>query len=90
MNLLMVAPLCDSRGKIRYFIGAQVDISGLVKDCSDLESLHRLVSRSEDMSNGMNGQREQQKDEKDELQELSEMLNQQEVEFVITGPSTLF
>jgi len=47
MNLLMCAPLCDSRGTIRYFIGAQVDVSGLVKECSDMESFRRLVNKSE-------------------------------------------
>ncbi|KAI1130832.1 hypothetical protein F5Y10DRAFT_275861 [Nemania abortiva] len=45
MNLLMVAPLYDSRGVVRYHIGAQVDVSGLVRDCSGLESLRRLVDR---------------------------------------------
>lgn len=39
----MIAPLCDSRGQIRYHIGAQVDVSGLVKDCTDLESFQQLV-----------------------------------------------
>lgn len=48
VNLLMMAPLCDSRGKIRYFIGAQVDVSGLVKDCTDMESLERLVAEQND------------------------------------------
>ncbi|KAL8733696.1 MAG: hypothetical protein Q9181_003478 [Wetmoreana brouardii] len=43
VNLLMIAPLCDSRGQIRYHIGAQVDVSGLVKDCTDLESFQQLV-----------------------------------------------
>jgi hypothetical protein len=47
MNLLMMAPLRDSRGTIRYFIGAQVDVSGLAKECSDLESLKRLVVATE-------------------------------------------
>ena len=47
MNLLMTAPLCDSRGKIRYFIGAQVDVSGLVKECTELESLQRLLEMQE-------------------------------------------
>lgn len=28
---------------MRYFLGAQVDVSGLLKDCSGLESLSRLV-----------------------------------------------
>ncbi|KAI1336156.1 hypothetical protein F5Y15DRAFT_395449 [Xylariaceae sp. FL0016] len=45
MNLLMVAPLYDSRGTVRYHIGAQVDISGLAKECAGLESLERLVSQ---------------------------------------------
>lgn len=44
VNLLMIAPLCDSRGQIRYHIGAQVDVSGLVKDCTDLESFQQLVT----------------------------------------------
>lgn len=43
VNLLMVAPLYDSRGVVRYHLGAQVDVSGLVKECSGLESLSRLM-----------------------------------------------
>lgn len=79
MNLLMCAPLCDSRGTIRYFIGAQVDVSGLVKECSDMESLKRLVILSganEDAhtDGGMTS--------KDEFQELSEMFNLQELDTV--------
>lgn len=58
----MTAPLCDSRGKIRYFIGAQVDVSGLVKDCTDLDSLERLLERqqtNESVFVEMNGDVEQ-------------------------------
>jgi hypothetical protein len=47
MNLLMIAPLRDSRGTIRYFIGAQVDASGLVKESYDLESLKRQIVKEE-------------------------------------------
>ncbi|KAI9738126.1 MAG: hypothetical protein M1818_005555 [Claussenomyces sp. TS43310] len=80
MNLLMVAPLCDSRGKVRYFIGAQVDVSGLVRECSDFPSLKRLVASVE---RATEGNTEQLKDErKDEFQELSEMFNKQELETV--------
>ena len=83
MNMLMVAPLCDSRGKIRYFIGAQVDVSGLVKDCTDLETLQRLVIKEQTQYNDNNdhdldGQREQ----KDDFQDLSEMFNMAELETV--------
>ena len=81
MNLLMIAPLCDSRGTIRYHIGAQVDVSGLVKECSDMESLQRLVISSdtdaEDRPVGLEGSLM-----KDEFQELSEMLNLQELDTV--------
>ena len=48
MNLLMVAPLRDSRGIVRYHIGAQVDVSGLARECAGLESLARLVAQEED------------------------------------------
>ena len=78
MNLLMIAPLCDSRGTIRYFIGAQVDVSGLVKECSELESLQRLLelqARGEDIPQPHKPDPEKN----DELRELSEMLNQGEL-----------
>lgn len=78
MNLLMTAPLCDSRGKIRYFIGAQVDVSGLVKECTELESLQRLLEMQEQGEDPP--QLHKPSPEKnDELRELSEMLNQSEL-----------
>lgn len=80
MNLLMTAPLCDSRGTIRYFIGAQVDVSGLVKECSDMESLSRLIATSDEANVDTNT--DFGKPAKDEFQELSEMLNLQELETV--------
>jgi len=83
MNLLMVAPLCDSRGTIRYFIGAQVDVSGLVKECSDLESLRRLAQQSEPAQDGEALRNEEENvPVKDEFQELSEMLNLTELDTV--------
>ena len=83
MNLLMIAPLCDSRGQIRYFIGAQVDVSGLVKDCMELESLQRLAAdhRSEQGETG-DGVTCISPPRKDEFQELSEMLNVAELDTV--------
>ncbi|KAL9604871.1 MAG: hypothetical protein Q9219_000319 [cf. Caloplaca sp. 3 TL-2023] len=81
VNLLMVAPLCDSRGQIRYHIGAQVDVSGLVKDCTDLESFQQLVIGQEDRhSPGPDDADDRPK--KDEFQELSEMLNMSELDTV--------
>ncbi len=76
MNLLMIAPLRDSRGEVRYHIGAQVDVSGIVKECTDLESLRRLVNRDE-------GQELMEEEAaKDAFQELSEMFNMHELEIV--------
>lgn len=78
MNLLMIAPLCDSRGVVRYYIGAQVDVSGLVKDCAEMESLERLLdrqSRDEKVPDHQNPNPEKN----DELRELSEMLNVNEL-----------
>ena len=83
MNLLMIAPLCDSRGKIRYHIGAQVDVSGLAKDCTDLESLQRLVAQEDSRQDWMHSSDlEQQQEKGDEFKELSEMLNMGELETV--------
>lgn len=43
MNLLMIAPLYDNRGTVRYFLGAQVDVSGLIEDGRGLDSLSRCL-----------------------------------------------
>ncbi|KAI9817744.1 MAG: hypothetical protein M1827_000863 [Pycnora praestabilis] len=75
MNLLMIAPLCDSRGLVRYFIGAQIDVSGMAKECTDLESLQRLVDKEESGNGG-------DEEKKDELQALSEMFNMDELETI--------
>ena len=85
MNLLMIAPLCDSRGKTRYHIGAQVDVSGLAKDCTDLESLQRLVVQRSEQQHAVDGDigaTDGPKEKGDEFQELSEMLNMAELETV--------
>lgn len=56
MNLLMCAPLMDYKGTVRYFLGAQIDVSGLAKGCSGLESLRRLVDQDEeDQQRGAQG-----------------------------------
>ncbi|KAF2209663.1 hypothetical protein CERZMDRAFT_69800 [Cercospora zeae-maydis SCOH1-5] len=78
MNLLMTAPLMDSRGKIRYFIGAQVDVSGLIKDCSEMEGLVHLLERERAEREGQ----ELADEHKDEFQELSEMFNGAELDTV--------
>lgn len=64
MNLLLTAPLYDNRGSVRYFIGAQIDVSGLVEDGRGLDSFaHYLAekgrnrNRDSDQSNASSSQR---------------------------------
>ncbi len=40
----MCAPLYDDRGEVRYFIGAQVDVSGLIEGGRGLESFESLLN----------------------------------------------
>jgi len=81
LNLLMVAPLVDSRGTIRYFIGAQVDVSGLAKDCTNLEGLQRLL-RNQGSANNLENEAQSEDEQKAEFQLLSEMFNVGELETV--------
>ena len=81
MNLLMTAPLCDSRGRVRYFIGAQVDVSGLVKECAELESLHRLLEL-QGRGEAVPDIHKPSLEKKDEFQELCEMFNMSELSTV--------
>ena len=78
MNLLMMAPLSDSRGTIRYFIGAQVDVSGLVKDFACLPSMETLIALQNAGEEAPNPHKPDPA-KNDELRELSEMLNQAEL-----------
>jgi hypothetical protein len=77
----MIAPLADSRGVVRYHIGAQVDVSGLVKDSAEMESLQKLMdlrARGEDPP----APEKPNPEKNDELRELSEMLNQGELNII--------
>jgi hypothetical protein len=45
MNLLMLAPLYDNKGQVRYFIGCQIDVSSLIEGGRGLESFATLLAR---------------------------------------------
>ncbi|KAI0377420.1 hypothetical protein F5Y04DRAFT_177513 [Hypomontagnella monticulosa] len=79
MNLLMVAPLLDSRGVVRYHLGAQVDVSGLMKECAGLESLRRLVAQNADDSGLDNSGESPRPKVKSEFRSLVEMLSPTEL-----------
>ncbi|KAF9870843.1 hisactophilin c49s mutant phototropin phy3 fusion protein [Colletotrichum karsti] len=82
MNLLMVAPLYDSRGTVRYFIGAQVDVSGLAKESSGLDALQNIVVEKEAAAANHIHQEDVVEEERDEFRDLSEMFNMAELETV--------
>lgn len=46
MNLLLIAPLYDNKGTVRYYLGAQIDVSGLVEEGRGLDSFERLLKQS--------------------------------------------
>lgn len=79
MNLLMIAPLIDSKGTVRYFLGAQVDVSGLLKECTDLPALEHLLVRESDPDFAAAQDRDTAKDD---FQALAEMFNNTELETV--------
>ncbi|KAI0834197.1 hypothetical protein F5Y06DRAFT_307124 [Hypoxylon sp. FL0890] len=90
MNLLMVAPLIDSRGIIRYHIGAQVDVSGLVKDCAGFESLKRLVERKDDNSVPENGgEAHTLQNCTDEFRKLAKMFSTRELRTIRESGGTM-
>lgn len=93
VNLLMCAPLYDDKGVIRYFIGAQVDVTGLVKDGLGIESFRNFLQKEKDEQqeqqrrsetprppNGIPSSRT--RDTLAKLQELSTMFSQDESDTV--------
>ncbi|KIW31307.1 uncharacterized protein PV07_02964 [Cladophialophora immunda] len=47
LNLLMIAPLHDDRGNVKYHIGAQVDVTGMVERGKGFEGLKRYLTTRE-------------------------------------------
>lgn len=48
INLLMIAPLHDRNGKLKYHIGAQIDVTGLVEGGRVLDGFQRYLTRRTD------------------------------------------
>ncbi|KAL8926487.1 MAG: hypothetical protein Q9172_001790 [Xanthocarpia lactea] len=78
MNLVMTAPLYDNKGVVRYFIGAQVDISGLVEEGRGLDSFERYLTESRTRRNSDQSSSANQKHMK-VLSEFSQMLSEDEI-----------
>ena len=81
MNLLMHAPLRDHLGKVRYFMGAQIDVSNIIDDSYELESLQQVIMQKNRQDSA---KKDRAKDEgkTDEFQEFVETLDMQELKAV--------
>jgi hypothetical protein len=86
MNLLQCAPLCDSQGKVRYFIGAQVDVSGMAMEGAQMESLQALTAQKERREAG----EEEPQQSKSEFQELGELFSPRELQNIHAYGGNLF
>lgn len=86
MNLLQMAPLCDSSGKIRYFIGAQIDVSGLAMEGAQMESLQEFRAQKDNPDAGSSDSKES----KSEFQELGELFSPRELQNVREHGGNLF
>ncbi|KAL3417741.1 hypothetical protein PVAG01_10751 [Phlyctema vagabunda] len=95
VNLLMCAPLHDDKGILRYFIGAQVDVTGLVEEGRGIESFRALLHKDDQERVAELATSKSSTDKKgswytnrsqeplDRLQELSSMFSQEESEMVL-------
>lgn len=80
----MCVPLRDQSGKVRYYLGAQLDITGLVNDCTGLATLKKIVERQhEHQSHVTNRDAPKETLQRDEFEQLSEAFNPEELEKLI-------
>ena len=81
----MCVPLRDQSGKVRYYLGAQLDITSLVNDCTGLATLKNIVERNSDLrSHVTNADVPKGALQQDEFEQLSEAFNSQELEKLVS------
>ena len=78
MNMLTISPLVDGDGKVRYFLGSQIEVSGLARQCTGLSGLAKLV---DDLQDPM-ATEEAAETKKDKLESLCKMFNTAELQRV--------
>jgi len=81
MNLFMHAPLYDHFGKLRYFMGAQIDVSHVIENNPELESLQQVIAQVEGTDSARNTV-DDSDSEKDTFQQLVETLDMEELRSV--------
>ncbi|KAF2706900.1 hypothetical protein K504DRAFT_447769 [Pleomassaria siparia CBS 279.74] len=88
LNLVMMAPLMDHHGTVRYFIGCQVDISHLMAGGRGLESLKQLLNNDTDQFANSMGDPLARRPPLKALRELTTLLNDEEMDVVKHQHST--
>lgn len=83
MNLLLIAPLYDNKGKSRYFLGCQIDVSSLIEGGKGIESFAQLLAN--DSLNSRSARHSEQSDSKLSLRELGQLLSPEETDILNTG-----
>ncbi|KAF2748170.1 hypothetical protein M011DRAFT_458060 [Sporormia fimetaria CBS 119925] len=82
LNLVMTAPLMDHHGKVRYFIGCQIDITNLLEGGRGLDSFKQLLNQDEIGHRHVPSDPLRTKPSLDVLRELRGLLNDDEIEIV--------
>ena len=83
-NLLMIAPLYDNKGAVRYFLGCQIDVSSLIEGGRGVESFAQLLAqdrakaRAPDFSKHLPTKRDPQMI----LEEFGQLLTEEEADIV--------
>lgn len=81
INLIMCVPLRDKTNRVRYYLGAQLDITGLVSSFAEFSSLRKVVQQEEkNSSKTTNSEITSEISIVDELVELGETFSPQELE----------
>ncbi|KAL8822853.1 MAG: hypothetical protein Q9191_006423 [Dirinaria sp. TL-2023a] len=80
----MCVPLRDQYGRVRYFLGAQLDITELVRNCTELESLRKLVEqRRKQLEKSEGGNVPLEMPQTDAFEQLGETFNSRELEVLL-------
>ncbi|EME89475.1 K+-channel ERG [Pseudocercospora fijiensis CIRAD86] len=89
MNLLMLAPLYDNKGEVRYFLGAQIDVSSLIDRGRGLESFAQLLAqdRQGNRAAGYGVSSESGRDPKVVLGDLGQLLSEEEAAIITNRTS---
>lgn len=78
MNLLLISPLYDNKGLVRYFLGCQIDVSSLIEGGKGIESFAQLLAQ--DRSQNRLSRPALCRDPKQALHELGQFLSLEETD----------